>query len=365
MDERYKKLRELFRNDEIKGNFLIKILSRVEKAFGGIEPLQTRYPANNTDNFVAGRYEFPDYNVCKIIIGIHSFNTMFFNDIEKSRLVDDVKYEEELLKSVVENIKLYQYSGYYFRRNQITSKRYLYFPLLYDLYAMNIKISEIVKGSNDFPFNYIGKVANTILGAFTLIESGFVDEAYALCRMSIELFFIWFCINENDKVLELYDKHLRMDLEIKSTNNYPEEFNNLFENRLVKKNQDKFAYLHFGWVDKLSNYHQLVHPDKAYSIPGIVKYLINKYPDLEEKFNILKKLYDGCHTFSHGSLISCNHDLACIRIAIAMYIPTIVIYDYLCKKKNIETQINNVDILAKTEKDWIGCINKNNLLSSK
>ena len=95
-EENNKTIRQLFK-DKINGSFLIRIKSEVLNKIG--PDLFNYYSMNfNNAKIVTGRDEAPEYDICRIIVGVHKHNSIFLTKEEIRNNEKDIDYQKRLVK---------------------------------------------------------------------------------------------------------------------------------------------------------------------------------------------------------------------------------------------------------------------------
>lgn len=179
----------------------------------------------------------------------------------------------------------------------------------------------------------------------------FLDNSYPICRSIIELYVKLLIIELIPELLKEHDLFAKYDL--KKTccgEKYPEDFDNKYNHRKNQKEKSKIDYLHYGWVDLIDDYHEIVTRNQ-YSINGLICYLEEKY-NYEFNFEDLKFFYKMCHSYTHGNVIQSKYPLLHyfeITLMISLTIPHT--YEMLCKHANCGKEIEGVDILTLLMKD--------------
>ena len=346
-------LRNIFKH-EIKENFLIKIYHRVLDTLK--QDIFLYYPYNlSLENSIINHLNRWEYDICKMIVGLHKSNTIFDSDEEKGRKQNEEKYQQKLVNEVIENIKLRQYGSYFFRQNQIVAgDRFLYFHLPYDLFVICTRMNELlIKNADKKPpfYNHISKISNIGLSTLSLLENNFLDNAYPLCRTIIELYIETLVLSHNSKSQNIYKDFSQIEFEKTQCGiDYPKDFLDKFDNRKKKNENKKNMYLHFGWVDEIENYHKIVKKN-PYSVAGLIKYLKFKYP--EGNYDIYERFYKQCHSYSHANPIGVAYPLlSYFEVSIMLFLAINNTYKYLCDCLEIDTNINGINIYEKTERDY-------------
>lgn len=142
---------------------------------------------------------------------------------------------------------------------------------------------------------------------------------------------------------------------------------NYFYKEENKLKNSKLGYLHFGWVDAIPDFNKKVK-GKNYQIYAVFDYLKNYYseikPDFVKNLNDIKYLYDFCHSFTHGTSGRSMYHLAhYFDIAKMLSLTIISSYQMLCEEINVDTKINNVDIISMLEKNVALMLNQDKLKS--
>lgn len=361
-------LRNIFRN-EIKGNFLIKILHAV---LDDIKfDLNEYYPLNwSLENSIASGSDIFQYDICKMIVGLHKSNMIFVSESERLKKQENQEYQNKLVSEVIDNIKLRKYGSLFFRQKQIMQgDRFLYFHIPYDLFVICMRINELLRTCKEkfelFPF--YSQISNNALATLSLLEDNYLDNAYPICRSTIELYIELLIFTNYQSAFKKYNYFSSIEI-YKSCcgQDYSQEFLNLYEKRKNQKESNKIKFLHFGWVDEIKDYHNKVIND-PYSIGGLIKYLKKTFhKDDLDTINIIEVLYKRCHTYSHGTIQGRTYPLLhYFEICEMLRLSIVGIYKPLCDLLKANTNINEIDILAKTEKDYELLANQYNKRSTE
>lgn len=359
-------LRNLFKN-EIKSNFLIKIYHQVKDTIG--EDIYKYYPLTLTmENAISRSYDVAEYDICKMIIGIHKSNTIFVGENEKRKILESSTYEQKIISDVIKHIKLRNYGSSYFRQKQIIlGDRFLYFNLPYDLFVLSIRINELLTINPQTPYRPIfSKISNMGASALSLLENNFLDNIYSICRGILELYATLVAISQNKNALKKYNLLTKLEIQYSQCGkNLSEEFYSLFENRIKKEsyNEPPHQFLHFGWVDELKDYHKIVKRN-PYTMKGLLKYL--KFVNKKEYFDIYENFYNQCHSYTHANILTPAYPLlSYFEINIMLYLTLASAYENLCDILQTDTDINGIDIIAKTNQDYENLINQYNKRSTE
>ncbi len=335
---------------QIKGNFLIATKASVLRQIS--TEIAKYYDLTITDEkIISNENEMVDYDVCRHITGIHRSNLIFETTDKRKQLESDIDYKKELVGKAINQIILRRYGSVYFRQRPIMhGESFLFFPVPYYLFVLCVRMLEILNTEKARQLkcsSIIIAIVNKGLAALSLLEDNFLDNVYPICRGIIELYFQFLLLDINPDALSSYDKFSRFDLEktcISQT--YSDEFNDLFSNRTNQSSKNKIDYLHFGWVDCISNYHEKVK-SKPYSINGIVEYLQSIYDAEDDKFlSNLKVLFNMCHGYTHGSIGHSRYPiLHYFEISIMLYQTLCHTYLIICGTLQQDTKINEIDIV--------------------
>ena len=120
---------------------------------------------------------------------------------------------------------------------------------------------------------------------------------------------------------------------------------------LIKNQADNVVY---GWLDKVPNYHAVVRK-QPYSINGILNYLRATHVESETQlFDTIEFFYKMCHGYTHGNIGTAKYPLLhYFEISIIMQITVLHSYMMLCEEKGGNQTINGIDVVAKSERDFI------------
>lgn len=346
-----KAIRNIFKQD-IKGNFLIKIFHDV---FDIIKfDLNNYYPLNNSlENAMVGSIDNFQVDIGKIIVGLHKSNMIFLDDVEKAKKQSNMSYQKQLANEVVENIKLRKYGSSFFRKKQIIyGDRFIYFHLPYDLFVICIRINELlIKNLDTKYYSFFSKISNIGLSVLSLLEDSFLDNAYPLCRSIIELYIELVMVIDNPIIQKKYNYLSGIEFRKSCCGiDYPDDFLRLYEKRVNQNENKKNMFLHFGWVDDIKNYHNLVRKN-PYSVGGLIEYLKKTNKDID--YELYERFYKQCHSYSHGNIIGVRYPLlSYFEISIMLYLTVFHSYLILCEILNIDTKIEEIDIKSKTIRDY-------------
>lgn len=137
-------LKRVFKG-RIKGCFLIDIKDQVLKDLG-LENLVKYYDFRWSDErMITGIEEAAEYDICRIIVGIHRAYSIFLSKDEIRKKERSRRYKQQLVSETIEKIKLRFYGSVYFRKNALLSgEEFLYYPLPYELFVLSSKMSQML-----------------------------------------------------------------------------------------------------------------------------------------------------------------------------------------------------------------------------
>ena len=345
-----KALRNIF-GKKIKESFLIdikyKVLDLLSIDIGNYYKLKA-----SIEDSISNSITNIDYDICNHIVGLHRSNMIFLSDDEKAKKQKSIEYKNQLANEVLNNIKLRSYGSSFFRNKPISEgDNFLYFHLPYDLFVICLRMNELLSSykKNELFYSFCSKISNNGIAALSLLEDNFLDNVYPICRSNIEFYLELLVLLDSKEAREQYINFSQIEVRKTCCNqDYPKEFLDSFDNRICKKEKMK-SYLHFGWLDNIDNYHKIVK-HKPYSIYGIIDYLKSIYGD--EQFESYNFFYKMCNTYAHGNTFRMAYPLAqYFEISLMLYSTILPMYKTLCENLEIDSSINGIDIVEKTEKD--------------
>lgn len=334
-------LKRIF-SDSIKANFMIDIFWRVFDKMGNEIP---QYFNQNitVEELLKGNYEECSTEICKNIVNIHRANMIFVKN--RKEIEEDENYKNELVNDVITQVKLRQFSGRLFRNKQIIKgDNFIYFPVPYTLFAICVKSIWLLDRTSDYRDLYTN-IFNKTLSALSLLESSFLDSIYPICRSVIELLVKLLICKANKCCLKKHNDFVWYEINRNCCGKpLPKEFNDLFNKRKNKQCKNRIEYLHFGWVDDIPNYHNLVK-NKPYSIEGLMNYCNSTIKNNGE-FGFIYQLYQRCHIYAHGNVGNIRFSLLhYFETTLMMYYVIHITYSYFCNEINDDTKINNIDVI--------------------
>lgn len=350
-EQNNKMLKQMFKG-RIQGNFLMSIKKRVMEELG-IEGLLKYYDfCWSGERMVTGIGEAPEYDICRMIVGIHRAYSIFASDNEIRMNEKNEEYRQKLISETVEKIKLRLYGSAYFRKRVFLSgEEFLYYPLPYELFAMCVKINELNCNYNKIDWQLYNGIMHNGISALMLVEGGLLGSAYPLCRGAIELYLKLLLVLQT-KSCEQYEKFRVFEIEQSCTQKYPEKFQRLYEKRSCRDSKNKADYLHFGWVDSIDGYHE-ASGKLPYSVYGIITFLKNKKGSRISELEAFEYFYPLCHAYTHGSIQMAKYPvLHYFEISIMLYYVVCGTFILLCREKGMEPVIGGMDIVTMAKRDF-------------
>lgn len=346
-------LKRLFKG-RIKGYFLIDIKDQVMKDLG-LDNLMKYYDFRlSEERMITGIGEAAEYDICRMIVGIHRAHSIFLSIDEKRKNEKSKRYKQQLVSETIEKIKLRFYGSVYFRKKTLFSEEeFLYYPLPYELFVMSLKMSEMLMVGHAIHCwqLYDGVIYNG-LSALSLLESNMLGAAYPLCRGAIEMYLKLLILNTRTEFYDWYEKFRMFEVEYSCRQTYPKVFNTLFEKRVCQDSKARADYLHFGWVDFIDKYHKIAKRF-PYSIYGIIIFLKAKNEDRILELEQLESFYKSCHAYTHGSIQTAKYPLLhYFEISIMLYHVIRGTFLLMCREKGVETLVDGNDVIAMIDRDF-------------
>ncbi len=347
-------LKRIF-GEKIRKNFLIQIKEQVLKELG-FENLMRYYDFRWSDEeVVTGDGEAPEYDICRMIVGMHRAYSIFLSRQEVRENEKSDKYRKRLVSETLEKIRLRSYASTYFRRKTLFSgEEFLYYPLPYELFAVAVKMSLLLKdnyGLKHWQFYY--GILHNGLSALTLLEDNLPGGAYPLCRGMIEIYVKFLLLNRPEALSADYEKFRMYEVEQSCcSQKYPEGFHEFFKKRSCQKAKSRADYLHFGWVDSIDGYHSMV-TKIPYSVYGILTYLKCKDDDRIPELEQLEHFYKSCHAYTHGSVQTAIYPvLHYFEISIMLYYVIRSTFLQLCGELEMGNSIDGNDVISMIDRDF-------------
>lgn len=333
--------------------------SKVKKIMGNelFQCFRNMYKFDGETILKGNKDLYVDYELCRNIVGIHRTNTIFMDENQRAKLQSDSNYREELVEEVCNHMRLRSFVGYYTRLNQFfPGDEFLFFSIPYKIFAICIHSNMLLaRYGNVFLYDLFLMIFNKGLSALCLLENNMFDCIYPITRAIIEIYIKILAFKICPQSYEKYKELCHYDLRKGCETEFPDEFNQLFLQRRKQTEKSKLGYLHFGWVDDIPDFNKKVK-GKNYQIYAVFDYLKTYYSEIKLDFvknlNDIKYLYDFCHSFTHGTSGRSMYHLAhYFDIAKMLSLTIIPSYQMLCEEINVDTKINNVDIISMLEEN--------------
>ena len=351
-NENNKTIKELFK-DKINGSFLIKIksevLNRIALELFEFYPLQF-----DNKKILTGTDETPEYDICRIIVGVHRHHSIFLSEQEIRKNQRNATYQEQIVKEVIEKIRVRRFGSVFFRRKQLLlGDEFLYFPVPYELFVMCMRSICLISGNTSSFFVEYGDILNNALSSLTLMENNFLSNAYPLCRGMIEQHLKVLILKKHPENYKDYERFCNFEIEQSCcSQKYPDEFIELFDKRILSSSKSKVDYLHYGWLDNIDSYD--TKSTNRYSIYGIMDYLMAEADD--EQYSILnhiKSLYKMCHGYTHGSAVHVRYPLLqYFEISEMLYYVITTVFNDIYQTLNIDFVPEDKMLIENLERDF-------------
>lgn len=345
-----KELKKLFAG-QITQNFMLDIMYTMITRY---PDLQQYIPApNDAQSILSGRLQNLFYILCEHIIGVHRSKIIFLSDAERSKLEDSNEYKNELMEDVYKELKLRYQTGVFIREGQIVrGDRFILFPLPYYMTILTLKLLEIAPKTKKMPIVYID-IANKSLAILSLLQDNFSDCAYSSCRIIIEDYIRGTIFHNCKEAMDDFYKFSEYELKQSLGYEFDDEFIDKFNNRLNKSCRNKIEYLHYGWVDVIPGYHQIV--DKyPYSFGSVKKFIVEKFSDVDKsQYDLLDYYHSMCNGYAHGSILNSKYPiLHYFEIASILATVTANAYFAACGEIGESTLIDGIDIIEEVNKHY-------------
>lgn len=344
-------MKQLFRS-QIHTGFLFKVLDMVKEK---LKP-ELMYLFNfslDSATILKGDFEAVEYEICRHIIGVHRANTTFISVSERREREKEEAYQQELAADIVDNLRLRHYAASFFRKYQvIAGDEFLFFPVPYSIYAVSTYASLLTHKCGNFRDLY-EQIMRKSIAALCLLECNILDSCYPICRGIIELYLRLLVLKQNECALTKFQKMIAFEVERNCCKGYySDPFKICFQNRVNQNCRNKLDYLHYGWVDSISDYHSLCG-EKPYSINGLFHFLKIKMPEQEAELQQLDRLYTICHPFTHGTVVSAKYPLLnYFEVSIMLYLTVVSTYLMICEDSDAITEINHVNVLERLKRHY-------------
>lgn len=345
-------LKQLFQC-KINGSFLIKIKSTIMCKLS-IQLFEYYCMRFDSERLVTGSNETIEYDICRIIVGIHRHHSIFLTKEEIRSNEKSEAYQKQLIEETIEKIKLRQYGSAFYRKKQLLiGDEFLYFPVPYELFVMCMKSIALLSSNSDkIAVRYID-ILNIALSALTLLENNFLSNAYPLCRGMIEQYIKTLILQKHPKAQETYDEFAGFEIEQSCcSQKYPDKFYKLYNQRKQQSFKSKIDFLHYGWLDSIVTYDSITN--SRYSIYGIFDYLKRESNDTQvDALKNIKRLYKICHGYTHGSTIHVKYPLLqYFEVSMMLYYVVRNIFSEICYMSNTDTSHDNPNIIEILDRDF-------------
>lgn len=365
------KYKKIFSN-KIKENFLAKVLYKVEE-------LSNELNLKELFDFKFNIFEMIEYldlfyyEICENIIGIHSSNNIFLNDVERKNNEQNEEYIKNLALKSIEQLKLRKYSSSFFSEKQIIpGDDFLFFPVPYKLFSIVTNVTKALENVRyDYEFQKLYfNIFNKAIAVLVLLGDNLLDSCYPIARGIIELYLKLLILKFNPLLIHEHNSFVNSEIKINCCGkNYGEDFDKKWKNRTNKHCNKKIEYLHYGWLDGIQDYHKNCGK-KAYSPSGLFNYLQYKYDIANNKYKemliYLNDLYKISHSYTHGNIGNTAYPLLnYFEISIILYIILTDSYKMFCEDLELSTNIEGIDICASIDEDISILINQYKKRSNK
>lgn len=347
-------LKQIF-DGRIRKNFLIQIKKQVLKELGFANLIKYYDFRFSNVEIVTGAGETPEYDICRMIVGIHRAYSIFLSRQEIRENEKSSEYRNQLVSETIEKIRLRSYGSSFFRRKTVfAGEEFLYYPLPYELFAIAIKMSVLLDDNYEIKhWQFYYGILHNGLSALSLMEDNLLGGAYPLCRGMIEIYTKFLLLSRPEAFYADYEKFRMYEVEQSCcSQKYPEEFYILFKTRRFQGAKSKADYLHFGWVDSIDEYHSIVKKN-PYSVYGIITYLKNKDEDKILELERMEYFYKACHAYTHGSVQMAVYPLLhYFEISIMLYYIIRGTFLLLCQELGIASSIDGNDVISMIDRDF-------------
>lgn len=346
----------------IKESFLAKMIRKlISKDYSAIQYFNIN---TSFDEFMTGVTNHTAlYEISRNIVSIHKSNTIGLKPEEIGQLQYSDKYANELAEQVVVQLSIRNYAGIFFRNRQmVAGEEFIFYPVAYKLFALCTKTSEtLYKIKKDYYYPLFVNVINKSMAALSLIEDNFLDSAYPICRALLEVLIKLLVISDCPDAAKEHFEFLGYSIDKTVKTNKNDSFQQKFKNR--KHNDCSTSeYLHYGWVDSLPNYHEVVKC-RHYTFNALVDYYSSREDEKSQAtLDAIKMLYNKCHEYAHGNVGNTSWPLiSYMELTMMLYYVVVPTYQIMCNMYQEDMTINGVDVLGSVSKDvekLVNCYNK-------
>ncbi len=346
-----KQLKSLF-SGQITVNFMLEIMWKMIT----IHPEIGQYlPTPDMNQVLSGKMNNLFYVLCVHIVGIHRSRIIFLDDTERVKLENSTDYQKELMDEVYTAIKLrYNIEGFLKNEPLIRGDKFIYFPVPYYLAVLNTKLIQLIPQLKSTPGLFMD-MSNKALASLSLLQDGFVDSAYPICRIIIEEYINATIFKNCPAALAEYEKFSFYDLKHSIGYDFDDEFLDKFDNRLNKVAKNRVQFLHFGWVDVIPKYHEVVKQN-PYTFSGVKDFLLSKLQEDAPGYTDLQNLeyyHTMCSGYSHGSISYSKYQiLHYFEISTILTLTITNVYFAACEELGIEKEIDGIDVIGLINKHY-------------
>jgi hypothetical protein len=332
---------------KIKQSFLAAIYGSLSKTHGPLALSYFAFPVVPEED-LSGNADSIDYEVCRLIVGLHRSRTVFMSDEERAALERRDDYRKELTDKVFWAIRLRPGIASFLRKDPLTSgDEFIFYEVPYDLLVLTNHALSLMSNKENSQI-YVN-IFNKGLAALSLLNDNFLDSAYPICRGIIELYVALLVLKNRPEAVDSFDSFGHLELVFNCTEEIPDDLRPLFENR-KHGHCNQTIFLHYGWIDALPDYPDDKNP---YSFEALFRYLRSLYPDPEQQnsFDLLDILYRHCHGYTHGNVGNSLYPLLhYFEISLMLGLTLENTYRMLCADIKASPLIENTDVLTPLQK---------------
>lgn len=350
----HKALKTVFKG-QINVNFMIEMMYDVFKLFPEYENYYRTLDGKLESAFKLDLDNFAFYEVCLHIVYVHRSNVMYLNDEDRKKLEEDKEYRKNLINKVIYQIKLRnRVQGLLIRRPLILGDRFIYMPILFDLAVIHSKCREYIaalKESKYIPL-YLSLFTES-LTTISLISDNLFANAYPHARAMLEAAIKLNVLKLNPNSITMFSKCIELDLQKSLGQENKKDVRTFFEDRSNKTERSLSNYLHFGWVDTIGGYHDIVK-ERPYSIEGLITYLDSRSG---QRFSNLTGYYKLCHGYVHGSNLGHEYPLFnLLELSVILTNGISELYKFTSSETNDVLLIDGIDVADSCYKEFLKVI---------
>lgn len=348
--ERNKWLKKFFSNSGIKTNFIIEILRTIEKEHA-IDYFKWFDLPNDNEKIVTMNFDNPEYEICRHIIGVYKSITLFKSIEERKKLEDNQTFKKQLINEVIFRLNLNKYSKGVFRKKQLfCGDSYIDFSVPYYVFTICAYLLSKLDKNNI----YNGLRWSIIQNAFAmldLLENNIIDVAYPIGRGMIETYVKYLCLIGKPEALEMRNNLAKEEISHNVCNNdFSKEFENMYNIR-KGTTKNRLHFLHYGFVDKITDYYDIIENEKApYSVNAMFAYIkkTTKW-DKKEDIDDLERYYYMCHTYVHGNCSNMYPLNGYLELSAILYVIVADMFKTICNELKTNYLIDGLDIMTHVE----------------